>query len=65
MREFWINVGRYAQYFVTVILGVVLTLMQPLRTLLGRPLTAVAVVGFLISAMLFLYFTLEAMLGLA
>ena len=63
MDGFWTNVGRYMSYFVTVILGVLLTLARGLGRHWQRPVTAVATVSLLVSGISLLYFTLLAMLG--
>ena len=63
MDCFWTNVGRYMSYFVTVILGVLLTAARSLGRLWQRPVTAVATLSLLISGSSLLYFTLLAMLG--
>jgi Protein of unknown function (DUF751) len=62
--DFWNNVGRYPRYFITVVLGVFLSTFSWLTPLLKRPVTAVALVGFLVGTIVFVSFTLKAMLGL-
>ncbi|MCS7031158.1 MAG: DUF751 family protein [Gloeomargarita sp. SKYG116] len=63
MDGFWTNVGRYMSYFVTVILGVLLTAARSLQRLSQRPVTAIATVTLLASGVSLVYFTLLAMLG--
>ncbi|WP_448381186.1 DUF751 domain-containing protein [Gloeomargarita sp.] len=63
MDGFWTNVSRYLSYFVTVILGVLLTVARGLARLWQRPVTAVATLSLLLSGSSLLYFTLLAMLG--
>lgn len=65
MDGFWENVSRYPRYFITVLLGVFLNAIAPLVPLLKRPASAIAVVGLLLSLLVFTGFTLRAMLGLA
>ncbi len=65
MDGFWENVSRYPRYFITVLLGVFLNAIAPLVPLLKRPASAIAVIGILISLLVFTAFTLRAMLGLA
>lgn len=65
MEGFWTNISRYPRYFVTIILGVFLNAIAPLTPLLKRPSTAIALIGVLVSALIFIAFTLRAMLGLS
>jgi hypothetical protein len=65
MQEFWRNIGRYPFYFVSIILGVLLSAFKPLVPLFQRPMTAIALSGMLLGGFAFLFFTLKAMLGLA
>jgi type II secretory pathway component PulF len=64
MEDFWNNVSRYPRYFITITLGILLSLASPLLPLFKRPSTAIAAVAFLISLLIFIGFTLRAMLGL-
>lgn len=61
---FWDNVFRYPRYFITTLLGVLLSLFAPLAPLLKRPLTLVALLGLFIGSIVFVTLTLRAMLGL-
>jgi hypothetical protein len=62
---FWENVLRYCRYFITIILGVLLNVLAPLIPLFKRPITAIATVSLLIAIVIFISFTLRAMLGLS
>lgn len=64
MEEFFNNVSRYPRYLITFTLGIFLTALSPLLPLFRRPSTAIATVALLISFLIFLSFTLRAMLGL-
>ncbi|MDX2214027.1 MAG: DUF751 family protein [Oculatellaceae cyanobacterium bins.114] len=64
MKDFLDNISRYPRYFISFILGVLLTAFNPLVSLLKRPITAVPTVGLLIAGFAFIAFTLRAMLGL-
>ncbi|AFY61296.1 DUF751 family protein [Synechococcus sp. PCC 6312] len=64
MEGFWQNVFRYQRYFVTVLLGVVWNLVEPLIPLFKKPVTAVALVGLLVGSLAFVTLTMRAMLGL-
>ncbi|MBD2773962.1 DUF751 family protein [Iningainema tapete] len=62
---FWINVLRYIRYFVTTLLGVLLSVVESLRQLFQRPVTAIALLGLIVGGFVFLTLTLRAMLGLS
>ena len=62
---FWENVFRYPRYFITVLLGVVLNAFAPLAPLFRHPLSAIATISVLVGMLVFIYFTLRAMLGLS
>lgn len=64
MRDFFENVQRYPRYLISFSLGVLYTFVEPLLPLLRKPTTAIALIGALIGAFLFVTFTLKAMLGL-
>ena len=61
MKEFFLNVTRYPRYLVAFGLGVFQSLLDPLLRRLGNPVTAVALVGALISGLLSLALVLRAM----
>ncbi|MDG2991361.1 DUF751 family protein [Candidatus Synechococcus calcipolaris G9] len=65
MQGFWENVLRYQRYFVTVLLGVVWNAVEPLVPLFKRPATAIAMISTLVAILIFVSFTLQAMLGLS
>ncbi len=62
---FWNNVLRYIRYFVTTLLGVLLSTFSPLAPLLKRPVTLIALLGFFAGGLVFVTLTLRAMLGLS
>jgi hypothetical protein len=62
---FWDNVSRYPRYFISIILGVVLNAVAPLAPLFKRPTTLLATLSLLIGLIVFIVFTLRAMLGLS
>jgi len=64
MQEFFRNVQRYPRYLISFSLGVLYTFVEPLLPLLKRPVTAIALIGFMVGAFAFVTFTLRAMLGL-
>ena len=61
--DFWENVGKYPRYFITIVLGVFISSYGWLVPLWKRPLTAVALVGFLVGTLVTVILTLKAMLG--
>lgn len=64
MQEFFNNVSRYPRYLISFTLGIFFNAIEPLMPLLKRPVTAIALVGLVIATLVFLTFTLRAMLGL-
>jgi hypothetical protein len=62
---FWENVSRYFRYFITITLGIFLNAFAPLAPLFKRPVSAIATVSLFMGVILFLVFTLRAMLGLS
>ncbi len=64
MKDFFLNVSRYPRYLVSIMLGVIWFALQPLLPLLRQPVTAIALVSATISALICLWLTLRAMLGL-
>ncbi|MBE9222490.1 MAG: DUF751 domain-containing protein [Cyanobacterium sp.] len=65
MDGFWENVLRYPRYMVSLILGIFIFLWEQIKPLFKNPVTGIAIFGVLIGIFSFLYFTLEAMLGLS
>jgi Protein of unknown function (DUF751) len=61
--DFFNNVGRYPSYFITIVLGIFISTFGWLAPLWKRPITAVALVGFLVGALMTVILTLRAMLG--
>lgn len=62
---FWGNVLRYIRYFVTTMLGVLLSTSTSLRSLAKSPATVITILGLLAGGFVFLTLTLRAMLGLS
>ena len=61
MKEFFINVTRYPRYLIAFSLGVINSVAEPLARRRSNPVTAVALIGALISGFLSLSFVLRAM----
>jgi hypothetical protein len=62
--DFWNNVGKYPRYFITIVLGIFISTFGWIAPLWKRPVTAVALVGFLVGTLVTVVLTLKAMLGL-
>ncbi|MDJ0532414.1 MAG: DUF751 family protein [Xenococcaceae cyanobacterium MO_207.B15] len=65
MQDFFENVARYPRYLISLILGIFWAFFGQLAPFLKNPVTAVALVGLGVGTFVFLYLTLEAMLGLS
>ena len=65
MQDFFKNVSRYPRFLISFTLGILFNALEPLMPLLQRPTTAITLVGALVAALVFLTFTLRAMLGLS
>lgn len=65
MKDFFINVTRYPRYLIAFTLGVINSVAEPLAQRRSNPVTAVALVGALVSGFLSLSFVLRAMVTAA
>ena len=63
MKEFFLNVTRYPRYLVAIGLGVFNSVLEPLARRRSNPVTAVALVGALVSGLVSLSLVLRAMVG--
>ena len=61
MREFFLNVTRYPRYLVAFTLGVMNSVAEPLAQRRSNPVTAVALIGALISGFISMSLVLRAM----
>ena len=61
MREFFVNVTRYPRYLIAFGLGVASSVLEPLLARTRNPVTAVALIGALISGLMTLSLVLRAM----
>ena len=61
MREFFVNVTRYPRYLIAFTLGVLNSVAEPLAQRRRNPVTAVALIGALISGFITLSLVLRAM----
>ena len=65
MREFFVNVTRYPRYLVAFTLGVMNSVVEPLARRRSNPVTAIALVGAVISGLISLTLMLRAMVTTA
>jgi len=63
MREFFGNVTRYPRYLIAFSLGVLNSVAEPLARRRSNPVTAVALVGALVSGFISLGLVLRAMVS--
>ncbi len=61
MGEFFANVLRYPKYLITIILGVFAAFLEPLVRRSSNPVTAISLIGAMISGLLTLVFIVRAM----
>tara|TARA_Y100001968_G_C18698282_1_gene410096 strand:+ start:171 stop:377 length:207 start_codon:yes stop_codon:yes gene_type:complete len=61
MGEFFANVSRYPKYLITIILGIFGSALGPLLRRSRNPITAVSLIGALISAIVTIVLVLRAM----
>ncbi len=61
MGEFFSNVARYPKYLITIILGVFTAVLEPLVRRSTNPITAISLIGALISGVITLVFVVRAM----
>ena len=61
MREFFVNVTRYPRYLIAFSLGVLNSVAEPLAKRRSNPVTAIALIGALISGFITLSLVLRAM----
>ncbi|MFM7434586.1 MAG: DUF751 family protein [Vulcanococcus sp.] len=63
MRDFFLNVTRYPRYLIAFGLGVANSVFEPLAQRRSNPVTAVALVGALVSGLVSLSLILRAMVS--
>ena len=62
--SFSITFLRYPRFLISFSLGVVLTLLSPFTRMMEDRNSAIVVIGLMVSSLVFVIFTLRAMLGL-
>ncbi len=63
MGEFFANVARYPKYLITIILGVFAAALEPLVRRSRNPLTAISLIGALISGLITLSLVVKGMVS--
>jgi len=61
MGEFFSNVARYPKYLISIIVGGLVALLEPLFKNRSNPLTLVGLISSVLSAFITFYFVLQAM----
>jgi uncharacterized membrane protein len=61
MKDFLLNVTRYPRYLIAFVLGVFNSVLEPLLRRARNPVTALALIGALVSGLLTLTLVLRAM----
>jgi len=61
MGEFFSNVSRYPKYLITIVLGVFTAAISPLIKRGNNPITAIALIGALLSGVITLVFIVREM----
>jgi len=61
MGEFFSNVARYPKYLISIIVGGLVALLEPLFKNRSNPLTILGLISSVISALITVYFVLQAM----
>ena len=63
MGEFFSNVARYPKYLISIIVGGLAALLEPLFKKRSNPLTIVGLISSVLSAFITIYFVLQAMIN--
>ncbi len=61
MGEFFSNVARYPKYLISIIVGGLVALLEPLFKNIKNPYTAIGLIASIISALISIFFLLKAM----
>ena len=62
MGEFFSNVARYPKYLISIIIGGLVALLEPLFKKRSNPLTIFGLIATILSAFITVYFVLQAMI---
>ena len=64
MNNFWNNIARYPQFFISSMIGLILVILTPLKNLIKLPNLRILFVIFIIILIYFLNVTLKNMMGI-
>ena len=64
MPDFWENVLRFPRFFISSVVGLLLTILGPFLNLLNRPKTTIVFIVILVMSIVLLTITLRSMLGI-
>ena len=63
MNDFWANISRYPRFFISSLIGLILIILTPFRTLFKISKLRVILIILLVLVILGLYLTLRSMVG--
>ncbi len=63
MRELFLNLSRYPRYLIAFCLGLLNNYLEPLSKLRSNPVTAIAIIGALISGLTTIVLIMHAMVS--
>ncbi len=61
MGEFFSNVARYPKYLISIVVGGLVALLGPLFKNIANPVTLIALISSIISAIITFFFVIQAM----
>jgi Protein of unknown function (DUF751) len=64
MSEFWNNISRYPRFFISSMVGLILVILAPLKSLLKVPKLRVILILSVVILITLLYFIIGNMTGL-
>jgi len=64
MNEFWTNILRYPRFFISSLIGLILIILTPFRTLLKTPKLRLLLIFLSILLVISLYNIIRNMVGL-
>jgi len=64
MNEFWTNILRYPRFFISSVIGLILIILTPFRTLLKTPKLRIVLIFLLLLLVISLYNIIINMIGL-
>jgi hypothetical protein len=64
MNEFWTNILRYPRFFISSLIGLILVILTPFRTLIKTPKLRIVLIFLSILLFISLYNIIMNMIGL-